>query len=182
MKQEKFIKVYIGDDPEPALLIKSMLVATSYAFAAALQKPRAPHEEPNVLKYPEDDVDAWKTLIFWMFKSSLPEPEAGNDCVVLDSVRCWYLGERYNIPRFQDLIIRRLILQLQDEEIPVLEAAREAFTYHRPKKKLQVLMMECIFSRLYTEKTIDYEDLDVFDRVPGFISFLARTFDSLCPS
>ncbi|KAK4895441.1 hypothetical protein LTR27_006505 [Elasticomyces elasticus] len=78
-------------------------------------------------------------------------------------VRNWALGEKYQIPAFQDLIMVELLDSLEIEGLKI-ETAKEAFTTTPPGSAMWGLMAEELAQKL-SYKNMKYEELDMFDGI-----------------
>jgi hypothetical protein len=87
-------------------------------------------------------------LLLWIIERRLPDhdiliPSLAKDKASevhttadhMTCVRCWGLGEKYQIPTFQDLIMLELVDSLDRWELS-LQSAREGFETTPPESKL----------------------------------------------
>lgn len=123
------------------MLQDTLLRRTSRVFSAALNNEHLGEGDKGVLKFPEDDVAAWKLLVFSMFEKKLPEEDLeseANERLQLLLVQCWVLGDKYDIPEFQDLAILELLHHLSDKHMTP-EAAEQAAANTSPPSELRML-------------------------------------------
>lgn len=69
---------------------------------------------PGVLRFPEDDLEAWELMLFWMHKSTLPQ-EVAYPIMLL--CQAWMLGDRYFLQSFQDLVMLELMCFIPGESL-----------------------------------------------------------------
>ena len=180
LKTDRLIKIFISDDPEPVHVSEKTLVNASEWFAAAIR-----HEqwgsEPGVLRFPEDDLDAWKSLLFWLFKKSVPEwasDGTGNDCEAFHLIQCRCLGEKYLLSEFQDAVMHELLGFLANgHQTLQLEAIKEAFENTAAGSLLRKLSAEEVVWQLKVTREISSKEMDHFDGVPGFASALTEALE-----
>jgi hypothetical protein len=138
--------------------------------------------EKDTLTFPDDDITAWKVLLYWIIKHELPcneqllpkhGPAKSVDHPIC--IRCWALGDKYGIPIFQDLIMLELLDSVENNSIHV-SRMREAFECTPPGSALRKLMVEIMAENLH-EKPEDVERLDMFDGAVGFTKALMQTMD-----
>lgn len=172
-KVDRFIQLFISDDPEPLNVSERALVRTFDWFAAAIRNGHM-GIKPGVLRFPEDDIDAWKWLLFWIFYKEVPEPSLWNDCEAYQLVRCWCLGGKYLISAFQDVVMDQLHEYLDLDGPVQLEAIKDAFENSAPGSALREQMADHLVRLLEDAKEITYGDLDHFDGIVGFASAIAE--------
>lgn len=96
-----------------------LLESVSNFFTKALRNEHlGDKNEEGVLRFPEDRVDAWEVLVYWIFCRQLPAPLSDayapggvtryrNQLLI---VHCWALGDRYSIVEFHDDSLLVLVL------------------------------------------------------------------------
>lgn len=185
MQSDRLVKIYVGTEtPEskPFLVQQSTLEHTTDYFRKAFRNEHLGTTEPGTLRFPEDDLNAWNVFLYWVVRRKLPPteelmPALTNDDPDLNTdhslvVHCWALGDKYDIPTFQDEVMLEL-LRSQDSKCMELSAVKLAFEHTPPGAKLRELMAEEVGGRL-AHGEIEYEQLDMFDGIVGFTSVLAR--------
>lgn len=85
---------------------------------------------------------AWEYLLHWKLRGSVPDlymPTSQN--LIETYTHCWLLGENYNIPVFQDLVMLEL-LRLLRTNAPRTDVLKLALTKTKLESKLMELMAE----------------------------------------
>ncbi|KAK5702638.1 hypothetical protein LTR97_003584 [Elasticomyces elasticus] len=181
LESDRTIKLIIGEPTEHAAtfyISKTALEQTSEFFCGALRNQHLGDGERDTLKFPEDNLTAWKVLLFWMMKHGLPRDanlvtmvDTEGKCHPLDhviSVRCWALGDKYGIPTFQDFVMLELLDHLECYGSNLV-TVREAFQSTTPGSPLRELMAEEVVLCLGSG-SMEFEELDALDGVIGFTS------------
>ncbi|KAF7187489.1 hypothetical protein HII31_11113 [Pseudocercospora fuligena] len=101
--QDRLIKLTIGDSEKaPVYVQQKLLESVAPWFENALKRDTFVEGETGSLSFPEDDVEAWKVLVCWTMKRissvDILDPDAGPEL----AAKCWVLGDKYDIVRFQD--------------------------------------------------------------------------------
>lgn len=89
---------------------------------------------------PEDDLAAWKVLLSWMMPREHPEHEVLTGPNLL-GVRCWVLGDKYNIPEFLDKAMLALLVSVVDNAMAT-EVYREVADHSPPASPSRALVAE----------------------------------------
>ena len=128
-----------------------------------------------MLRFPEDDAEAWKVLLHFVIRGTLPTiPHSdGGDHMSLQFVRCWCLGDKYCVPAFQDLTMVEL-LKYCESKAPLVGTIKDAFDNTPPGSRLRILMAECAVESFYDRRWYDLGELDKFDDTVGFTSAFAQ--------
>ncbi|KAK3714978.1 hypothetical protein LTR37_007468 [Vermiconidia calcicola] len=80
LKSDQPIKLFIADDPDPVLVPEWALTSISSKFTTAIRHCKYPmsttyfNGEFGVLRFPRDNLDAWKVLLFWITNRTLVNP------------------------------------------------------------------------------------------------------------
>lgn len=181
LRSDRLVKVFVADSVEPSLVQQTVLETASDYFVKALRPASFGEGTIGILRFPEDDVDVWKVLQYWMFKRSLPDdlgvPQTEKGyCDLL--VSCWAHGDKYNMPTFQDIIMVKLLCALENTII-CLEQAKVAFGTTAPGSKVRAIFAEEV---VYLMKTasgpVAYDDLELFDGIAGFTGALLVALDT----
>ena len=116
----------------------------------------------GALTVPDDNLDAWEVLFHWKQEGRLPahltvkdaiEAEyGGSDSYIQMLCHCWLLGKRWDIPLFQDAVMRQLLSILDHNEVMSLEAGKLVFETSKPNSKLCMLLCEEIVLQLKATK------------------------------
>ena len=127
MRCDRLIKLFIGEqspEMQPLLVPQALLENASEYFVKAFRNENMGQQnEPGTLRFPEDDIAAWKVFLYWIIKHKLPAAEElvpacddenveGKHDHIL-AVRCWVLGDKYCVPLFQDLIMLEILRTLE---------------------------------------------------------------------
>ena len=91
-------------------------------------------------------------------------------------VRCWILGDKYDIKEFQDLIILELIQSVKGVIVP-LTTVKTAFENTPPKSPLRTFMAEEAAWRIKNMSEYQHEDLGIMDGVIGWSAELMQGLD-----
>ena len=165
--------MFIANEESPVCIQASILKDTSPVFETFLKYGHLGKDGPDVLKFPEDDLDVWQALTFWMFNKTIPtdkELSSQVDCESIHFVRCWCLGEKYQIGAFQDAAMLELLhtIDKAQETAIWLEAIKEAFEESPDGSVLRKLMAEVAVDMLEVSREISDKDLEQFDGIVGF--------------
>ena len=156
MKTDILIKIFIADEKEPIFISQKALTNASEWFSAAFRNERLGNE-PGVLRFPEDDLEAWKLLICWVMEGVVLHADNLNDCESIVLIQAWCLGHKYLVPDFQDLIMLELLSHIQLGGAILVEAITEAFLLGPADSLLTKLMAECAVELLKVHENIGYE-------------------------
>lgn len=162
---------------------EALLRYTSEVFSAALNHEDCGEDKAGVLKYPEDAVGAWEVLLFWMITKKLPEDSMGllsvhdKETLQFSLVQCWTLGDKYDIPEFQDLVMLEL-LDLSSEGLVTVQAAEEAFANASPGSQIRKLFSRLIVSAVFLLKVEDMEAFECLEGLTGYTTELMQTLHS----
>ena len=121
-------------------------------------------------------------LLYWKIKGELhydrtTESDSTARHEVIDqSVRCWILGDKYDIKEFQDIVILELIELVRDSSVPLL-TIKLAFENTPPKNALRTFMAEEAVWRIMRRRDYAHEDLGVMDGVIGWSTELMQALD-----
>ena len=152
------MKIYIGASETPYHVSEATLKAASDYFTTAIKHIElGVRSSPDTLRFPEDDRDAWEVFLHWLLKGTIP-PIAGVDGWELN-VKCWILGDRYNIPDFQDDAIFDMLSESESGFLPRLSAIQLAFAGTPQGSKLREYMAEEAW-RMVTRGLISDQELD----------------------
>lgn len=105
------IEIYVGaitPDTKPYLLPQTLLESTSDYFVKALRSDTFKEGREGRLHFPDDDIQAWESLLFWLIKRELPDLVDDLDEEHL-YIKCWALGDKYGITTFQDEAMLELL-------------------------------------------------------------------------
>lgn len=177
LKSKERIEIYIAGETEPIIIPEKLLADASETFAAFVRNKHV-GKEPGSLRFPEDDLEAWKVMLCWIVRGQVDGISESIDDEGMHLVRCWCLGDRYDLPLFQDLIMLDLLHYIENEGEITLEIVGEAFKNSRPNSKIKRLMAECTVQLLEIAISITYTDLDCLDGVTGFSSALAEALSN----
>ncbi|SMQ55185.1 unnamed protein product [Zymoseptoria tritici ST99CH_3D7] len=139
---QRLIKIFIGGSTaSPIQVQQQMLERLSSFFAKALQEDAYLEGIHGVLRFPEDEMDVWEVLIYWMFCRNLPKSlvaaeDCFNSCKFTNgtqnlplAVRCWTTGDKYGIGDFQDAIMLPILRRLHKMQVDHFEGRFEE-PYH----------------------------------------------------
>lgn len=146
LEADRIISIYFSDKTKPVRLQQCLLESVSEYFVKALRNEHLGSTgEAGILRFPEDRVDTWNVFLYWLLKREMPKDVLKvNDLL---AVRCWVLGDKYDIPVFQNLAMVALIRKY-DNESPSLEVIKEAVSNTRQGSVLRRIMAEECVVRL----------------------------------
>ena len=182
MQTDRVIKLVVGTPRTTFCISQNLLECTAEYFRAAFRYEQLGDAERGTLTFPDDDVTAWKVLIYWIMKRELPHEEVlGNYYATTEGIprchllciRCWALGDKYGIAAFQDLIMLDLLAVLDDNFKLDVREMKEALETTPPGSLLRDLVAEELAYELACGSK-DLESLDVFNGVVGFSGALMQ--------
>ncbi|KAK3619866.1 hypothetical protein LTR56_023760 [Elasticomyces elasticus] len=181
LRDQRLIKTYIGSDgAEPFHVPQCILEATSDHFKKALAPDGSlDMAAPDTLSFADDSEEAWKVLLYWMFKHDLPDDEQRrtDDCEgwELLMVECWAMGNRYNIPKFQDLVMLELLDCLRKYTTFETDTIKQAFATTPAGCALRMVMAELVAGHLQDEIfDLGPENLREFEGYSGCLAEIDR--------
>jgi len=143
LSTDRLIRVYVGtEDCEPFLVQQTLLETVSEYFVNALKPDRFKEGQEGCLFFPEDDILAWDVLMDWLFNGRVLDEDEGVEQLL--AVKCWVLGDKYGISRFQDDVMFDLLNDIAiSSAFP--DVIREAFVSAPPGSATRMLMAEEAF-------------------------------------
>jgi len=125
------------------------------------------------LHFPTDDVDTWEILLYWAIKRTMPHASNfDQDDVISLLIRCWVLGDKYQVQTFQNEVILEL-LRITDGICVIRRAdLKLGVELTSPGSTLRRMISEEFVAHLYhTEGDPDFSNLNDLDG-NGFIEDL----------
>jgi hypothetical protein len=178
LQEDRLIKIYIGDDSKPFHVQKAALITLSEYFTRPLKHENSVGGERGVLRFPEDDQTSWQILLHYAIADYLVDLDSPDDkqAAMLQWIKCWILGDKYNIKDFQDNAMLELLYMLDTEHID-LEVIKYAFNNTPPNSPLRKLMArEAVLTFYKPSGNPNPQDFEVFDGVSGFVVELMEAF------
>ncbi|KAK4895433.1 hypothetical protein LTR27_006497 [Elasticomyces elasticus] len=190
LKDDALIKIVVGEDDgygegiETFFIEKSLLEAASHRFTDAIKEERQDGVSQITLTIPDDDVFSWKMLLHWLVNRELPSDELyaedfaylNPDDSHLPLIRCWILGERFDLTIFQNLIMEMIKAALSGDCDGLFlshASLQEAFQHTEPGSGVRLLAAEDIAYQLEYSDDVKPGTLDKdFGGVTGFIGEL----------
>ena len=171
---DRLIKIYVANFASPYLVPESTLSDVSDYFVKAIKNDGLGNGIHGTLRFPVDEPEAWKLLLYWMSKRTLPSLSYLKDAHLKQSrlVHLWILGDKYNIPHIQDLAMLELLRSVQGD-VTSLDIVKFAFENTLPGSKLRLVMAEEGVQAIELGGN-RYDRLEMFDGVPGFSAELMR--------
>ncbi|KAK0782581.1 hypothetical protein LTR91_011361 [Friedmanniomyces endolithicus] len=123
---DRLIDIYVGEmtpETKPFRVQQLLLETMSDYFKSALQANAFAEGKEARLTFSEDSLNAWKVLMRWAFTRTVPRwtdrrDDDGIDCgFELLLIDCWVLGDKYQIPAFQDEVMLELLYYYKEETI-----------------------------------------------------------------
>ncbi|RMY65141.1 hypothetical protein D0863_09309 [Hortaea werneckii] len=114
LKADRLVRIKVGSnkDDEPMLISQRRLESVSEYFRKALRQDSFKEGRTGQIDFPEDDYDAWIALVFWMMKTfDIAKEELTPELLI----KSWVLGDKYEIPEFQDQIMLELLLTFEED-------------------------------------------------------------------
>ncbi|KAK3721041.1 hypothetical protein LTR37_003331 [Vermiconidia calcicola] len=173
---ERLVKIVVGQEATPYYVQESVLRDAAAYFAKAIQWDHLSHETLGILKFPEDDEDAWKVLLQWFVKKELPVLKM-NQATQMLWVRSWIIGDKYGIEAFQDLVMLELLNELAYQKTS-LEVVRTVFEGTMEESPMRKLMAEETVNLIKTTEDWCHKRLELMDGVSGFTSALLEAMDN----
>ncbi|KAK4895434.1 hypothetical protein LTR27_006498 [Elasticomyces elasticus] len=177
LRDPRLIKIYIGSDgAEPFHVPQCILEAPSDYFKKALAPDGSPDMAvPDTLSFANDSEASWKVLLYWMFEHDLPNDEQRetDDCEgwELLMVDCWAMGDRYKIPKFQDLVMLELLDILLQYTSFETDTIKQAFATTPAGCALRMVMAELVAAQLQDEIfDLGSENLHEFEGFPACLA------------
>ncbi|KAI7196676.1 hypothetical protein KC363_g766 [Hortaea werneckii] len=100
------IKVGSNQNKKPFLVSQRRPESASKYFRRALRQDSFKEGLNGQIDFPKDDYDAWTVLVFWMMNTfNIAKEEITPDLLI----KCWVLGDKCEIPEFQDQIMLELL-------------------------------------------------------------------------
>lgn len=182
---DRLIHVYIGTREILYLVSQVVLGTSSEYFVKAIKNERMGKNNVGVLRFPEDDEDAWELVLFWMIERKLPSA-ANTPCYEDARVfqgrlfNTWILADKYMMPRLQNATMTLLF--------NVLGGAHQcrcvALKALRDQNTSSVLRLACegLVELAYRGDPMDGggnpEDLSVLDGVPASVVAIAKAVEA----
>ena len=140
-------------------------------FKRALANADSFGGEKDVMRFPEDDATAWETLLYWKIQGYLHRAFAEDaESDIMQSIRCWALGDKYDVKNFQDVVMLDLIALLSSRGVK-FNVVRFAFENTPQKSPLRTFMAREAIITYSTCLNLDApQELEVFDGVRGFMT------------
>lgn len=181
LRNDRLIQIYVGEDAgpdngiaQPYLVQESLLHGVSDYFIAATKHEHLGSDSVGVLRFPEDDRDAWELLLSWIFTRQIPHRIRGDteeSVTSLCLVDCYVLADKYLIPKLQNAIMIELIFRRETTNLPV-EAARQALSTAPPESHLRRFAMEELMSQVGVRALTVTKLESVLDGIPGTMGLL----------
>lgn len=176
------IKIIVGEGEEQQSfnIQERVFTRTSEVFAAHIRNEHLGASPKGELRFPDDPVDVWQLLIYWMVEGQLPpecndEKESAEPQLVL--IRGWILGDKYDIPQFQNEVMLALLWVLENATTMSPESAAVAAAGSLPLSKLHKLVCHQIVRVVYVKKERDVEEFERATAVIGLAAELVSKLD-----
>ncbi|KAK5702632.1 hypothetical protein LTR97_003578 [Elasticomyces elasticus] len=187
LRANGLVKIVVGENdgeeatvPEIFFIQRALLETASEYFKKVIKDTQTEDTEQVTLNFPEDDVDAWKMMLFWLVKGDVPSlqeyAEVFEEWMAYDRqlplVRCWVLGEKFQLPGFQNGIMAMLQETLsggRNGNYLNLQALQKAFRETNAGSELRLFAAEDIARQLEVPNEVDTCSFeDDFGDVAGF--------------
>lgn len=181
---DHIITLVVGSDGSqprlkvPGSILRNISPSIAADVASAIGRKRHSSDLKALeLQYTMDDREAWILLLYWAYHHRLPEPPGEYDSWVDncdDLVSAWLLGNKYDIPSFQDLVMIEL---LQINECLDHHYIETAFTTTKSGSPIRRVLVEKIVY-LYVRGELKHDYLDGLGRIIGFTSAFAKAMEA----
>ena len=113
----------------------------------------------DALHFPHDDGYAWEILLHWIVPG---QPQSAD---AMDCIKAWVLGEKYDIPEFQDCVMMELLRQ----PVPAVDIIRYAFEHTESNSKLRKSLAMRLVTSIHDDKRFQRDDpwLRYLGNIPG---------------
>lgn len=190
---DRLIKIYAGTSEVPYLVSQAALCNASEYFVKAIKNEHMGKDNIGVLRFPEDDGDAWQVILFWVVKERLPsidqfpgsseaplDRQSGGEDVQMNLYQSWILADKYLMPKLQNAIMRKLLSNLE-VNYQGKDSAERALQGHTPSSIIGRLASEGLVERLYGGHNGENpEFLNSLDGVPGAVLSIATALENFC--
>lgn len=183
---DRLIKIYVGESEEPGsdkpfLIPQSTLYDASEYFVKAIKNEHLGFGESGVLRFPTDDREIWKIMLYWVVKRELSSvidrfhPTEDTELLI---VRLWIARDQYAMADFQDLVMLELLYAVEERGVMTgLDVLLAAFCGTLSKSPLRRLAAEQLVSSMYAHNTVKQDELEAFDGIPGALRDFAIACD-----
>ncbi|KAK4895407.1 hypothetical protein LTR27_006471 [Elasticomyces elasticus] len=95
--------------------------------------------EPGVLRFPDDDLISWQLLLRWMYQRVVLSGAFENEADLSSAMRTWGLGERLDVPDFQNQVMLCILRWLNEYSIDP-ELIKNVVKSSHPGSPMRTLM------------------------------------------
>lgn len=173
LRNDRLIQVFIGEESKPYLVQETPLTNLSDVFKRALENEDKFAGPKGVLKFPEDNKDAWASLLQWKITGKLPAKGAMNSQEQMNGlIHCYILSDKYNVKDFADEVMW-LLIKLVSSYTPTTQQVKLAFENTPIGSPLRTLLVEnvCFYIR---NNDVGNSYMDDFDGLVGFTAELTK--------
>ncbi|KXT08991.1 hypothetical protein AC579_70 [Pseudocercospora musae] len=135
--QDQLSKITIGIDGSPPIYIQQRtLESVAPWLENALMRDTFIEGQTGALHFPVDDQEAWQVLVYWIMTREVAieltgtMKERARSCILC--AKCWVLGDKYDIPVFQNGVMAILLSHFLPE-----------YTHQLPRKALNQILKAC---------------------------------------
>lgn len=179
MKTDRLLKIYVGrvdEDTQPFRVHEAVLEQASPYFANMMEPDAFCEDEHGVLRFPNDDLQAWEVLLYWIVHHEIPKRSiAYKDAL---AIRCWQLGDKYLIPDFQDHAMLSLLYTLRLGEFS-FQVIEEGVLRSTAGSKLRKLVLQEAVNNVFDGYTTQLCMLSFLDGL-GCITELLYHYHKKC--
>ncbi|KAK0253278.1 hypothetical protein LTR35_005700 [Friedmanniomyces endolithicus] len=117
LQADRLIDIYVSEmnsKTKPFRVQQVLLEQLSDYFNSALQANNFVESKEGRLNFPEDDLNAWRVLLHWMFTKTVPHWDKDDEIAIDEELQnllidCWVLGDKYQICAFQNEVMVELL-------------------------------------------------------------------------
>ncbi|CAK3991947.1 Hypothetical predicted protein [Lecanosticta acicola] len=170
LKTGQVVEILIGQEVDPVFVSEDTLRKASRYFTNELNTANQSGIQVT-LEFPNDDLEAWKIMLYWIEHQKLPEityewvGESQETKNTRTLCRCWLVGEKYLVPTFQNAIMNALLYAFNFKSV-ALDTVKEVFCNTRPQMPLRRVIAEELVYATHIGK-IHGDELFALDGVIG---------------
>ncbi|KAK5702599.1 hypothetical protein LTR97_003544 [Elasticomyces elasticus] len=175
LQTDRLVDIYVGEittESRPYRVQQVVLEKLSEYFVVALKRETFSEGPSGRLHFPDDDVDVWQVLLQWAIQRDVPHWEGIDEEIRISLlIRCWVTGDKYALHDFQNEIMLEALMcfcgPVEDEDVYL------GVKLTAPGSAFRCLMAEEMVFKVYTEKEVEFTDLNKLDGTMFMGDFLS---------
>lgn len=143
--KEQPVKVIVGIDPDATTwyIHRALLTKDSPYFRAVLAIDRFAESGSNTISLPDDDSQAFGTLVYWVYNFARTEYRCViKDC--LDSIKAYCLGDKFGMAPFKNDMLQALARTNKPKVTITLESVIYAFEHTPGGSGLRTMLTDIL--------------------------------------